>query len=209
MKPSHRLLAVSLRVANETAYQEIRDALARDWWPFLKQALPGWLPLLIPNDPPWAADLCALPDVGGLLLTGGNDIGTQPLRDEAETAAFLAIRERGLPVLGVCRGAQLLCLLHGGTLAPADSSLHRACRHEVVCIQNWPGPSREVNSFHGYSPVLSSEGGLEESARSADGAIEAFRHHSQPVAGILWHPEREPIPQHADLALFERHFGSR
>lgn len=201
-----RLLAISLRSTSEPAYREERDALARDWWPFLQAALPGMLPLLLPNDASFAARLCALPGVAGLLLTGGNDVGTFPERDRAEESAFRAIRSRELPVLGVCRGLQFLVHLHGGTLAAGDASLHRATRHRVDILPPWRSGSRDVNSFHTIVANLAPEGDLLATAIAPDGTLEAFQHRTDPVYGIHWHPEREPHPDTEDIALFRKVF---
>ncbi len=203
---SPRLLAISLRSTSETAYREERDALARDWWPFLQVALPGVLPLLLPNEASYAARLCALPDVIGLLLTGGNDVGTCPERDRAEEAAFRAIRDRDLPVLGVCRGLQFLVHLHGGGLQPSDTSIHRARRHQIDPLESWIGPVRDVNSYHAIEATLAPDGPLIVSATGPDGSLEATRHQGSRIYAIQWHPERESDPHHADLAAFRRIF---
>lgn len=204
-----RLLAVSMRVSEESLYPETRDAIARDWWPFLRRALPGWMPVLLPNDPEWAGSLCRLRGVGGLLLTGGNDVGSVLQRDRAEEAAFRSASDLGLPVLGICRGLQFLVSLHGGLILDADPAVHRRTRHPLDVGDSWIGPPREVNSFHTLKAQLPGSGDLVESARGPDGALEAFRHRTRPIAGIGWHPEREPVASPDDLALFAGFFGHR
>lgn len=202
------LLAFSMRRTSEKAYVEERDAIARDWWHFLSVALPDVLPLLLPNDPRLAADLCRMDGVVGLVLTGGNDVGTCPERDDSEDAACSATLERELPVLGVCRGLQFLASRHGADLVDADPAIHRAQRHAIDTRESWCGPSREVNSYHGQQVLLPATSPFRISATSADGCVEAFRHAVLPMRGILWHPEREPVPDPADLALFREMFRS-
>jgi putative glutamine amidotransferase len=197
-----------MRGANETRYREERDAVARDWWVFLKIALPGVVPLPLPNDREWSAALCRTTGLVGLLLTGGDDLGAFPERDAAEEAAFHAVRERGLPVLGICRGMQLLATLHGGTVAESDDSIHRARRHPISPTEDWVGPARDVNSYHGFAPLLAPDSDLVVSARAPDGSPEAVRHPELPVAGIHWHPERESTPDPHDLAIFRKLFGA-
>lgn len=201
-----KLLAVSMRVAAETTYREDRDAIARDWWPFLRAALPGHLPVPIPNDASYARQILALPGMVGLLLTGGNDVGSQPARDVAEDAAFEEARARGLPVLGVCRGMQFLAHLHGAALAPCDPAIHRATRHRIHADLPGSDAAREVNSYHGVGVVLPEGSPLEVRARSEDGGIEALRFPGRDILGILWHPEREAAPDPSDIALFTHLF---
>jgi len=202
------LLALSLRDAPAVSYREPRDAIARDWWPFLRVALPGVLPILLPNDPELAGGLCRLPGLVGLVLTGGDDVGTCPERDLAEEVSFRVARDRALPVLGVCRGLQFLVHLHGGTLRAGDPAVHRATRHAISPLDG-THRAREVNSFHGVEAVLAEGGELVATALGPDGSLEAFRHRAAPVHGIQWHPEREAVPDLNDLAFVRSLFEHR
>lgn len=204
--PASDLIAVSMRRQAETAYPEERDAIARDWWPFLKVALPGVLPVLLPNDAEYALATCRLPRLIGLLLTGGNDVGACPERDRAEEIAFHGVRARGLPVLGICRGLQFLVHLHGGALAAGDPEIHRAKRHRVEIFEPWERSSRVVNSYHAIEARLPPRGDLVATATAPDGTLEAFQHRTEPIAGIHWHPEREDRPDPGDIDLFRRLF---
>jgi len=201
-----KLLAVSMRSTSEATYREERDAVARDWFAFLKAALPGVLPLLLPNDAFYAAQLCDQPGVIGLLLTGGNDVGSCQERDDAEESSFRAIRSNGLPVLGICRGLQFLVHLHGGSLSACDAGLHRATRHRVDIVPPWQPASREVNSYHTIKAELAPDRELVPTATAPDGSLEALQHRTDPVYGIHWHPERETEPDPEDIALFRRIF---
>ena len=83
-----KLVAVTQRVAVVPAYGERRDCLDQAWSRFL--AACGLLPVLLPNVMETALELCEAAGVGGLLLTGGNDLaqlgGDAPERDAVENS---------------------------------------------------------------------------------------------------------------------------
>ena len=209
-------LAVSQRMTRQTypgGTVELRDALAHDWWDFLARAVPHMLAITVPNTGDAALPLLDTLPVGGLLLTGGDDWSVFPERDATETALWAWARQRGLPVLGVCRGAQVINRLLGGSVSKGFDPAHVGTRHDIHC-QPWPGLSavssgqREVNSFHrcGLRPADLAPG-LRAWAHDIDGTIEAFADDKGQVLGILWHPEREHPAQDADLVLFKSLFG--
>lgn len=142
-------------------------------------------------------DYLAALALDAIVLSGGDDVGEPPARDRTERAALaLAVRE-GLPVLGICRGMQLINVMAGGTLTPVEG--HVATRHEV---QGSPSAQREVNSFHRLAILpdgLAAD--LEATAWAPDGTIEAVKHRRLPWTGIMWHPEREAPFAEDDLQL--------
>ena len=105
-----KLLAVTQRVAVLPDRGERRDCLDQAWSRFLSAC--GLLPVLMPNVTSVALELCAQTNVAGLLLTGGNDLaavgGDAPERDATENALLDMAEQQHLPVIGVCRGMQLL-----------------------------------------------------------------------------------------------------
>ncbi|MCI0634818.1 MAG: gamma-glutamyl-gamma-aminobutyrate hydrolase family protein [Actinobacteria bacterium] len=158
------------------------------------------------------------PETGPLLdladavvLIGGGDVepsrfGSQaagqavdPPRDELETALVLGARERGLPLLGFCRGAQLLNVALGGTLREVDGHVQTAAlsqpTHEVTIEQDTRlastvSPDRiEVNSFHRWAVDRAGDG-LVVTARAGDGVAEAIEAADGWYAlGVQWHAE--------------------
>jgi len=196
-----KLLALTQRGVAVPPHGEKRDSLARDWYPFLKALDCLWL--VLPNEPEAALGLARRLDVGGLILTGGEDLGQYPERDETEALILDWSRRNSRPVLGVCRGFQFMHHWLGGALEPVDPARHRARRH-LVEFKN--GERREVNSYHNFAPA-GQAGPLGPLARCPeDGVLEAAA--APGLLGLSWHPEREARPLAADVDLIKKFMES-
>ncbi|MBK1658599.1 gamma-glutamyl-gamma-aminobutyrate hydrolase family protein [Paracraurococcus ruber] len=191
-------VAVSQRIAVDPRHGERRDALDQRWAGFLGAC--GLLPVPLPNAPDLAEALAARAGAAGLLLTGGEDWGTEPSRDATERRLVAWAATRGLPVLGICRGMQVLLALAGQMPGPVAG--HVAVRHAV----RLDGRMRDVNSYHALG-ARTVPAGLEAWGLAEDGVVEAVRDRRRRWLGLMWHPEREPEFDPADLALVAGHFG--
>lgn len=164
----------------------------------------GFLPLPMASGIAAPADYLATLAPDGILLSGGNDIGSAPLRDALEKAALDYAAYHRLPVLGICRGMQFINHYQGGSLRSVSS--HTAVRHRIH------GPlvgddGREVNSYHDHGLFDNDLGSdLEAVAWSNDGVVEALRHRELRWLGIMWHPEREEYLVAEDRELISHHF---
>ena len=144
----------------------------------------GFLPVPVPNRPAIVrAFLTALP-WDGVILTGGNDLaaygGSAPDRDETEALLIGRAAERNVPLLGVCRGAQMLACHYGASLQRVEG--HVRTTHTLT-------NGKMVNSFHSWGMAELPET-LKVTALAPDGTIEEFHHRSLPFYGVQWHPER-------------------
>ena len=199
MQNNRLRVGVTMRVVDAQDYSEPRDALAQDWANFLGAAMPdaAWLP--IPNLGAKKVRIyCEKWRLNSLILTGGEDIGVSTLRDETEKDLLVWAKERAVPVLGICRGMQIIAASYGVPLKPVAEHVRtrHTLRGDLV---------HEVNSFHNYG-LAACPSGFEVSAKSEDGEIEAIHHSDFNWEGWMWHPERERPFQSADIDRLRRLF---
>lgn len=185
------------------------------------------------------AGYCPEPDLtcDGLLLAGGGDIAPErygqgmegslppdPLRDEAELALFRAFYGAGKPILGICRGLQVINVALGGTLIQdlpepvrpfhtggRPDRLHPLRSAPGSLCEQLYGPLFLANSAH-HQAVDRPGVGLKPTAWSESGLVEAAEHETLPVLGVQFHPERLTAdrwgPAAADGSLLFRYFLS-
>ena len=197
-------IAISMRrVVSD--YGEARDALASSWFHFASAVLPNTLLVPVPNLMS-SNKLQGMTDtlsLDGLILTGGDDWGLCQQRDFAEKWLFSWAMKKSFPVLGVCRGAQVINILCGGSLVPVAG--HKAIRHSIELEGN---TEMNVNSYHSLGIMEATLApSLEPLARAFDGSVEAFVMPRHPVTGIMWHPERENVTSEHDCSIITSLFG--
>lgn len=199
-------IALTMRVTQAQGYYDPRDSIGQDWIIRLSQW--GMLPLLVPNNLPDPADYLDQLQSDLLILTGGDDLGATPDRDSTETSLLKHALATGLPVLGVCRGYQLLNQYCGGSLIQHEG--HVAVTHDITPTAPWEsvlGGRRHVNSYHRFTVSAHNLGtDLTAAALDDDTMIEAAGLGSR-VLGIMWHPERgdaDPRDCHMLVTLASR-----
>jgi gamma-glutamyl-gamma-aminobutyrate hydrolase PuuD len=193
-----KVVAVSQRVDVLPERGEKRDALDQRLVAFL--AISGHVPVPVPNALGGAIrEWLAVVHPAAVVLSGGNDIGQCVERDQTESALLTYAQERLLPVLGICRGMQMLAHWSGTGLRPVRG--HGKTRHRLTGVI-----AGEVNSYHSFS-LATCPGDFEVISRSEDEEIEAIRHQSLPWEGWMWHPEREEHFAYRDIQRIKVLFG--
>ena len=197
----------------------------------------GLVPLIVPPLSSERAAAAVLDSVSGLVLTGGEDVdparygerrhekvrSVNAARDATEASLVVEAKARGIPVLAICRGIQILNVALGGTLVqdistqcetdiahdedgPRDSRSHEIIVEPGSLIASAIGTERcTVNSFH-HQSVKDVANGMRVSARSPDGIVEGIESTDKDwwVLAVQWHPEEMTnSPEPWDRGLFK------
>ena len=190
-------IGVSLRIVNAQNYEEERDALSHDWTSLLEDL--GFISVHIPNTLKNLDSFLDEMNLDGIVLSGGDNIGENKKRDETENKILNYALEKKIPIIGVCRGMQLINKYFGGNLSIDNSTIHLAEKHNVdITHENFrtlfSSESFPVNTYH--QNMIQAEGmgnGLKPfPIFSKDGSIEGFFHEEFYIIGVMWHPERDP-----------------
>jgi putative glutamine amidotransferase len=169
--------------------------------------------------------LAATIGADAIVIVGGEDIAPHfyggrpgyegesrhyPAADDGQIAVVRRALADGTPLLGICRGLQIINVALGGTIVQhiGDGGIHRNAgvpieqvlsAHSVTLLAD-SGLARdfgeweiEVQSAH-HQAVGTLGAGLIPAALAPDGLVEALEHESAPITGVQWHPEAPDAP---------------
>jgi len=217
-------IVVTLHGPEQAAREEPTWATFDNYLEAVRRA--GGVPMPLGPESDAAARDAAFVNMDGLLLTGGADLDpslygeaahpavqVEPARDDLELAAWRAARQRGVPVLGICRGFQAINVFSGGTLvqhieghddpttAPVGHPLHLDPTSQLAAIlgETEPLSFTDVNSYHHQAirPEDLAPGLRATGTAPHEGAIlvEALEPEDPDdwLVGVQCHPERPEL----------------
>lgn len=195
-------IAVTQRVVTDPRTNERRDALDQRWSTLLATA--GLVALPVPNNPAALQSFLTATEPDGILLTGGNDLvslgGDAPERDAVENALIDYSKATDVPLLGVCRGMQMIHAYFGVALKPVQGHV---CPQQTIQFE---GADIVVNSYHNFG-ATETVPELRVLGTATDGVVKAIRSTEGKIYGIMWHPERIDPPRADDIALLRTIYG--
>tara|TARA_B100002019_G_scaffold276537_1_gene275446 strand:+ start:124 stop:735 length:612 start_codon:yes stop_codon:yes gene_type:complete len=201
-----KVIIVSQRVEFIPKRDEIRDSIDQKLLKFILKG--GYLPVTIPNiffnhteidDINYFKKWLDIINPDGILISGGNNVGEFKTRDKTEHYLLDYANQNKKPLLGICRGMQMISLWAGSSLRKVKD--HISKNHKI----DFQGKIINVNSYHNYAIDVCPKN-FHVLATSLDGEIEAIRHNSLNWEGWMWHPEREAKFNNFDLKNFKKIF---
>ncbi len=203
---SKKKIGISLRVVEEPNYQELRDALSHDIIVFLDGI--NLCPILIPNRLKNIEEYLEQTGIEGIILSGGDNIGENKDRDETEIKMIDYAITKEIPLLGICRGMQMINQFFDGNVIKTNDKNHVRTKHDII-IKKEKSKNEflynkfTVNSYHD-NVINDSELGnelIKIGIAENDNTIEVFEHKKFPILGIMWHPEREKNKSNQDIIM--------
>lgn len=200
------------------AYSQRMDYIDshKEWRDNIDQRIPkmienlGGIPIGIPNDLVSIANYISTVSPKFIILTGGNTVSSvlynknghyQPTynRDMTEYKLIEYAIHTQTPLIGICRGMQIINTYFGGKLVDVKSHLGK---HSIVIGKH--NKHYLVNSYHNQGVNASSLADcLNGVAWSVDKIIEVLQHKVyKQIIGLQWHPEREPVFTELDSIIF-------
>ena len=183
-------IGISMRLSSANGYEERRDSIARDWPKYFQKEFNECNFLFLPNIENKIVEYLNNWSINVIILSGGEDIEVYPERDNTEISIIKYGLDNKIPIIGICRGMQLINSFYGGRTISNDlefSKKHTSTHHLI----EFKSKFFEVNSFHKNridENFLNKS--LEVYARcNEDKSIEGFR--NKDVLCMMWHPERE------------------
>jgi len=197
------IIGISTRIVNPTNYKEKRDAISHDLISILDKL--DFYPILIPNNLLNTKNFLEQLSFSGFIISGGDNIGDFPQRDETEREILKYSSTKNLPTLGICRGMQIINNFFGGKTELNKLKNHVNTNHSLQIIDEkfkkiFKNDLINVNSYHNNLIQLTDLGNdLKPFAVYDDSSVEGYFHKSLSIYGVMWHPERTPTENSISL----------
>ena len=184
-------IAITQRIVENDSYKEHRETLSTEWGELFRTRLHSFLPLPLSYAIPFSHYKDALEGkLAAVILSGGGDLNSinpsqhAKMRDDYEREIIQLCLKESLPLLGICRGAQMIAEFFDATIIKLDGHIGN---HKVIMQDN---SEFITNSYHNYG-LKSLPNALRPLATAQDGSIEAFCHKNAKIYAIMWHIERD------------------
>lgn len=202
---------------NIRKHHTLEDSIEQEYILYFQQL--GYFPILISSKSDINSYFQRFKPIG-VVLTGGLDLSNNlsdgnsinSIRDSFEINLLKMALQEEIPILGICRGMQLINYFFGGKITNKIIG-HVKTRHEIIFNQNYLGIFNKkdkilVNSFHnnGINPKDLSPYLKQLCFCSNDNIVEAVIHDDLQVLGFQWHPERDKSPDYKVYEIIERFF---
>jgi putative glutamine amidotransferase len=202
---------------NIRKFHSLEDSIEQEYILYFQQL--GYLPILVSNKSSLQSYFQRFNPLG-VVFTGGIDLSNNlsdttsinSIRDSFEINLLKMAIQEHIPILGICRGMQLINSFFGGTVSNKITG-HVGTSHEVIfsesCLDIFNRKDKIiVNSFHnnGINPTDLSPSLIQLCYCSNDDLIEGVIHSNLPVLGFQWHPERDVSPNRKVSEVIKRFF---
>lgn len=143
-------------------------------------------------------------NIKGIVLSGGSDLGKFTLRDNNEIKLISYGIKKKIPILGICRGMQIINKYYNGGLIKIEDHVRKS--HLIV---NFSSKNKAiVNSYHNFAIDMNK---MSKDLKPVyickkDSSVESFLHNKELILGIMWHPEREKVLKKFDKKIIKKFF---
>jgi len=206
-----KVIAITQNITENNSYKEVRETLDVNFINFIQDL--GFIPLILSSRIN-IEEYFSLFKIDGLILSGGNDLSCcndnicSNERDIFEKKLIEYCIEYDIPILGICRGMQIIADYFGSTFEKVDNQV--AIKHSLKIESsskyfNELSQLIEVNSFHNYA-IKNLSNSLRISVKSDCNLIKAIEHTKYKIFAHMWHPERNNPFNRNELKLIKEFF---
>lgn len=199
-------IAISQRLISTNEYYELRECLALEWGELFNtnKLFKPFLPLPLSYKIPFDSYLQST-NIIAVILSGGNDLSIfsnnelSKMRDNYETLIIKKCIKMNIPLIGICRGAQIIAHFFNSKI---ESNISKDSKNYINHVGNHLVNSSNnkfiVNSYHNFC-ITKLGKDLKILASAEDKSIESFKHKNLAIYGIMWHIERSNGLENIDI----------
>lgn len=179
-------IGILLRLDKIGKHNELRENIDARFINLLQRL--NFIPILIPSKINNINLFLNKASLDGFILSPGGDPFENTIRKKNEHKLIKYSIQKKKPILGICRGAQVLNIFFGGKLKRVKNHVRKNHRLYGQLVKS---KKVIVNSYHnlGFNNELLGKN-LKIEAYTKDNVVECFRHKKHRILGIMWHPER-------------------